>query len=71
MGETPERYYCKICKEGAVDKAALIDHLRQEHGIPEVLSFAAGIIITEDDRDVEAERLPEVERSARVGRNRA
>jgi hypothetical protein len=47
VGESPERHYCKICKEGAVDKAALVDHLREEHGIPEVLSFAAGIIITE------------------------
>jgi hypothetical protein len=56
MGETPERYYCKICQERAIDKAALVEHLREEHEILEPLSYAADTMINEEDRDRNAER---------------
>lgn len=52
----PERYYCKICQERVRDKAALVDHLREEHEILEPLSYAASTMMTEEDRDRDAER---------------
>jgi tRNA(Ile2) C34 agmatinyltransferase TiaS len=49
-------YYCKICRERAVDKAALVDHLREEHEILEALSYAASTMIMEENRDGDAEK---------------
>lgn len=49
-------YYCKICREKAIDKAALVDHLREEHEILEALSYAASTMITEEGRDGDAEK---------------
>jgi hypothetical protein len=55
MGETPEKYYCRICQEKVIDKAALVEHLREEHEILEALSYAASTMITEEDRDIGVE----------------
>ena len=54
--ENVSLYYCKICREKTADKAALVDHLRDDHEILEALSYAASTMIAEEDRDGDAER---------------
>jgi len=52
MSPDPESYTCKICGlEGITDKTVLVEHLRNEHEILEVSSYAATTMIHEEDRD--------------------
>jgi len=52
MGSDPETYICKICgRESIPDKTLLVEHLRNEHEILEVASFAASTMMHEEDRD--------------------
>ena len=52
MGSDPESYSCKICGlEKIVDKTFLVEHLRNEHEILEVASYAATTMMHEEDRD--------------------
>jgi len=47
-----EGYTCKICGFAALaDKTALVEHLRTEHEILEVASYAATTMMHEEDRD--------------------
>jgi hypothetical protein len=52
MSADPESYTCKICGLGSfVDKTVLLEHLRTEHEILEVASYAATTMMHEEDRD--------------------
>jgi hypothetical protein len=44
-------YPCRICLKQFPDKTALVEHLRLEHEILEVASFAASTMMQEQDRD--------------------
>jgi hypothetical protein len=52
MPSGAESYTCKICGiENIPDKTLLVEHLRNEHEILEVASYAATTMIHEEDRD--------------------
>ncbi len=52
MSSDPESYICKICgREGLADKTVFVEHLRNEHEILEVASYAATTMMHEEDRD--------------------
>jgi hypothetical protein len=52
MSSDPESYTCKICGlSGISDKILLVEHLRNEHEILEVASYAATTMMHEEDRD--------------------
>ena len=52
MSSNRESYTCKICGiENIPDKTLLVEHLRNEHEILEVASYAATTMIHEEDRD--------------------
>ncbi len=52
MSADPESYTCKICgREGLSDKTLFVEHLRNEHEILEVASYAATTMMHEEDRD--------------------
>ncbi len=52
MGPDPESYTCKICGlDNIADKTLLVEHLRNEHEILEVASYAATTMMHEEDRD--------------------
>ena len=52
MSSDPESYSCKICGlENIADKTLLVEHLRNEHEILEVASYAATTMIHDEDRD--------------------
>jgi hypothetical protein len=51
MSETADMYQCKICLKEYPDKTSLVEHLRVEHEILEVASYAATTMIQEQDRD--------------------
>ncbi len=51
MGTMPDAYACRICLKGYADKTALVEHLRLEHEILEVASYAASTMMQEEDRD--------------------
>jgi len=52
MSTDPETYTCQICGlENIMDKTLLVEHLRNEHEILEVASYAATTMIHEEDRD--------------------
>jgi len=52
MPSDPESYTCKICgMENISDKTLLVEHLRNEHEMLEVASYAATTMIQEEDRD--------------------
>ncbi|HXW37892.1 MAG TPA: hypothetical protein VEJ36_08350 [Nitrososphaerales archaeon] len=42
---------CKICRHQFDDKTALVEHLRMEHEILEIASYAATTMILEQERD--------------------
>lgn len=44
-------YECKICRKEFQGKNGLIEHLRTEHEILEVISYAATTMIMEQERD--------------------
>ncbi|MDG6991407.1 MAG: hypothetical protein JRM99_08345 [Nitrososphaerota archaeon] len=47
-------YECAICHAPAPGKTELMEHLRANHEILEVMSYAANTMILEQDRDVAA-----------------
>jgi len=52
MSSDSEGYSCKICgMERFSDKTLLVEHLRNEHEILEVASYAATTMMHEEDRD--------------------
>ncbi len=51
MSSSPDAYQCRICLKAYVDKTALVEHLRVEHEILEVASYAASTMMAEEDRD--------------------
>jgi len=52
MSSDPESYVCKICGlQGIMGKILLVEHLRNEHEILEIASYAATTMIHEEDRD--------------------
>jgi len=51
MGDEASAYHCRICLKPYPDKTALVEHLRLEHEILEVASYAASTMIQEQDRD--------------------
>ena len=52
MSSDPESYACKICGlQNIADKTSLVEHLRSEHEILEVASYAATTMMHEEDRD--------------------
>jgi hypothetical protein len=52
MPTDPETYTCKICGlENIMEKTLLVEHLRNEHEILEVASYAATTMMHDEDRD--------------------
>jgi len=52
VSSDPEGYACKVCgRENIADKTLLVEHLRNEHEILEVASYAATTMMHEEDRD--------------------
>jgi len=52
MSSDRETYYCKICGlENIRDKTLFVEHLRNEHEILELASYAATTMMHEEDRD--------------------
>ena len=51
MSRLPETYRCRICLKEFTDKTGLVEHLRVEHEILEVASYAASTMMLEQDRD--------------------
>jgi hypothetical protein len=52
VSSDPESYECKICGASSiVDKTAMVEHLRNEHEILEVSSYAATTMMHEEERD--------------------
>ena len=51
MADVPEAYHCQICLKPFADKTAGVEHLRLEHELLEVASYAASTMIQEQDRD--------------------
>ena len=52
MSSDPETYSCKICGlEDIRDKTLFVEHLRNEHEILELASYAATTMMHEEDRD--------------------
>jgi hypothetical protein len=51
MGDIPGAYHCRICIKQFTDKTTLVEHLRLEHEILEVASYAASTMMQEEDRD--------------------
>ncbi len=44
-------YECRICLKEFQSKNSLIEHLRTEHEVLEVVSYAATTMISEQERD--------------------
>ena len=51
MADMPDGYHCCICLRSFTDKTTGVEHLRLEHEILEVASYAASTMIQEQDRD--------------------
>ena len=51
MSDIRGAYHCKICMKTYADKTALVEHLRAEHEMLEVASYAASTMMQEEDRD--------------------
>ena len=51
MGTSEESYQCLICQRAFPDKTGLVEHLRVEHEILEIASYAASTMIQEQERD--------------------
>ena len=50
-------YTCSICDKTVGNRTELIEHLRLEHEILEVASYAAGTMIADQDRDRTAQQF--------------
>lgn len=44
-------YTCKVCLKEVIGKTGLVEHLRNEHEVLEVISYAATTMMLEEDRD--------------------
>ena len=51
MSDVPDGYNCRICLKPFTDKTAGVEHLRLEHEILEVASYAVSTMMQEQDRD--------------------
>ena len=51
MSEVVGGYSCRICMKPFADKTAGVEHLRLEHEILEVASYAASTMMQDQDRD--------------------
>ncbi len=51
MSTNPETHKCAICNKVFVDKTTLVEHLRTEHEILEIASYAATTMMQDQDRD--------------------
>jgi len=51
MDASLEAYKCRICMKEFTNKTSMVEHLRQEHEMLEVFSYAASTMIMEEDRD--------------------
>ncbi len=51
MNRNAEAYNCRICLKDFADKTTLVEHLRTEHEILEIASYAATTMMHEEDRD--------------------
>ncbi|MEM3670472.1 MAG: hypothetical protein QW767_01835 [Thermoprotei archaeon] len=47
-------YECKICVARISDKAAAVEHLKEDHELLEIYSYAATTMIQDQDRDNDA-----------------
>jgi len=48
-GDTP--YYCRICQRQVEGKTALVEHLRTDHEMLEIVSYASTTMVQEQERD--------------------
>ena len=46
-----EGYHCGMCVREFLDKNSLVEHLRMDHEILEIVSYAATSMLLEQDRD--------------------
>ncbi len=51
MEDITELVECKICDERFPDKTDLVEHMRTDHELLEVASFAANVMVQEEERD--------------------
>ena len=51
MEDSTEMIESKICDGRFPDKTDLVEHMRTEHELLEVASFAANVMVQEEDRD--------------------
>ena len=51
MQDSMDLIECKICDGTFPDKTDLVEHMRTEHEMLEVASFAANVMVQEEDRD--------------------
>ena len=42
---------CTICKKDCIDRSDLIEHLRTDHEILELASYAAATMVSDEERD--------------------
>jgi len=52
--ELASLYRCKLCGMDLMDKASLVEHLKNDHEPIEIISFAAITMSDEQDRDSSA-----------------
>ena len=51
MSEGADGYNCRICLKSFTDKTSGVEHLRLEHEILEVASYAVSTMMQDQDRD--------------------
>jgi biotin synthase-related radical SAM superfamily protein len=51
MSDVPDAYICRICLKPFSDKTSGVEHVRLEHEILEVASYAVSTMMQEQDRD--------------------
>jgi len=51
MARGDDGYHCGICTREFLDKNSLVEHLRVEHEILEIVSYAATSMVQEQERD--------------------
>jgi hypothetical protein len=55
--ESEREAECKICGAPVSDRTDLVEHLRTEHEIVEIASYAATAMYQEDERNSQAREL--------------
>ncbi|MDA4118263.1 MAG: hypothetical protein OK455_07960 [Thaumarchaeota archaeon] len=51
MEDKEDGYHCGICSREFLDKTSLVEHLRIDHEILEIVSYAATSMVQEQERD--------------------